>query len=111
KMDQFSSSGTQEVKLTVLTPTRIAGKLYLPKPGDFFENTYQYSIDFDVPIVSAKAMAAKVPPPPGKALPADGGEPRKAYDDYRKILAGGDMAKLRGVVSSDRAKSLDDPDF
>ena len=42
---------------------------------------------------------------------ADGGEPRKAYDHYRSVLASGDLAKLRGVVSSDRAQALDDPDF
>jgi hypothetical protein len=114
KMDQFTSTGSQKVDLRVMTPTRIAGKLYLPSQGEFFENTYIYSIDFDLPISAApapKAANAKPDVPPGKALPADGGDPRKAYDAYRKILAAGDMKGLRDTVSSDRAKSMDDPDF
>ena len=107
----FSASGMQEVEITSWTPSRVAGKLYMPKPDDFFKNTYQYSITFDVPIVTAAQMKKAAPPPPGKPLPAGGGEPRKAYDDYRKILAKGDLNALRNVVSADRAKSMDDPDF
>jgi hypothetical protein len=114
KMDQFSSTGTQKVDLTVFTPTHVAGKLYMPKEDDFFDNKYIYSIDFDLPVSAASAKSAKSATPaapPGKALPADGGDPRKAYDAYRKILAAGDMKALRETVSSDRAKSMDDPDF
>jgi len=112
-MDQFSSSGTQKVDLTAFTPTHIAGKLYMSKEDDFFENKYFYTVDFDLPVTprSAKPANAKPEVPPGKALPPDGGDPRKAYDAYRKILAAGDMKGLRNMVSSERAKSMDDPDF
>lgn len=111
KINYFSANGMQNAEITAWTPSRIAGKLYMEKPDDFFENIYQYSITFDVPIVTAAQMKKAAPPPPGKPLPADGGEPRKAYDDYRKIVAKGDLGALRNVVSSDRAKSIDDPDF
>jgi hypothetical protein len=110
KIDQFSSVGTQKLDITAQTPARIAGKLYMPKEEDFFGDKYIYSITFDVPIGANVA-----PPPPaapvGKALPPDGGEPRKAYDAYRKVLASGDMAALRKAVSADRVSSMDDPDF
>lgn len=113
KMDQFSSSGTQKVDLTAFTPSHIAGKLYMPKEDDFFENKYFYTVDFDLPVTAAPAKSAGGAPavPPGKPLPSDGGDPRKAYDNYRKILAGGDLKALRDTISSDRAKSMDDPDF
>jgi len=110
-MDQFSSVGTQKVELTTMTPSRVAGKLFMPKEDDFFENKYQYSINFDVPIVTAAAMKANEPAPKGKPLPADGGDPRKAYDDYRKAFASGDLAKLRNAIVPEHAAQMDDPDF
>jgi hypothetical protein len=109
KMDQFSGSGSQEVALTTMTPSRVAGKLWMPKPGDFFENTYNYSVEFDVPIATAASLADA--PPAGKPLPAGGGDARKAYDDYRKVIFAGDLVALRKMVAADRAKSMDDPDF
>jgi hypothetical protein len=113
KTDQFSSIGTQKLDVTAMTPTRIAGKLYMPKEEDFFDDKFIYNITFDVPIGAASANAAPPPSaaPAGKPLPADGGEPRKAYDAYRKVLASGDMAALRKAVSADRVSSMDDPDF
>jgi hypothetical protein len=44
-------------------------------------------------------------------LPADGGEPGKAYMAYSKAFASGDMAALKKMVSADRAKQMDDPQF
>jgi hypothetical protein len=88
KMHSFSSVGTQKLELTTMTPTRVAGKLFTPKEDSFFDDKYSYTATFDVPISAAAAAAADAPPaaPKGKALPADGGEPRKAYDAYRKVL-------------------------
>ncbi len=42
-------------------------------------------------------------------LPADGGDPGKAYMAYTKAFASGDIAALKKMVSADRAKQLDDP--
>lgn len=111
KMDQFSSTGTQKLELTTNTSARVAGKLYMPKEDDFFDNKYQYTINFDVPIVTAAAMKAMEPAPKGKPLPADGGDPKKAYDAYRKAMAAGDMAKLHDAIVPEHAKQMDDPDF
>ena len=44
-------------------------------------------------------------------LPADGGEPGKAYMEYCKAMTDGKMDILKNLVSSDRAKQMDSPDF
>ena len=110
KMDQFSSVGEQKLDLTALTPTHVAGRLYLPKAGEFFEEAYQYDIKFDLPVSEVK------PPDPkadlkGTMLPPGGGEPGKAYDAYRKVLLAGNLPALKKAVSKDRQKDFDDPDF
>jgi hypothetical protein len=57
------------------------------------------------------AFAADEKPAAGTALPADGGEPGKAYTTYCKAMTSGDMKALKQLVSADRAKQMDDPDF
>ena len=59
----------------------------------------------------APATAADEKPAAGTALPADGGEPGKAYTAYCKAITGGDKVALRKLVSAERAKSMDDPEF
>jgi hypothetical protein len=44
-------------------------------------------------------------------LPADGGAPGKAYMEYLKAIQGGNMDALKKLVSADRAKQMDDPEF
>ena len=107
---QFSSVGAQKLDLKDLSASHVAGRLYLPKPDDFFGDKYQYDVNFDLPVVAVK------PPDPkadlkGKMLPAGGGEPGKAYEAYRKVLLAGNIAGLKKAVSKDRAKDMDDPDF
>ena len=57
------------------------------------------------------AFAGDQKPAAGTALPADGGEPGKAYMTYCKAMTSGDMAALKKLVSAERAKQMDDPDF
>jgi hypothetical protein len=45
------------------------------------------------------------------ALPADGGQPGKAYLEYCKAMKDGKMDALKKLVTSDRAKQMDDPEF
>jgi hypothetical protein len=49
--------------------------------------------------------------PKGKPLPADGGEPGKAYMDYCKAIQAGDKAALKKLVSAERAKEMESPEF
>jgi hypothetical protein len=110
KMKQFSSVGTQKLDLTAMTPTRVAGSIKMPKMDDFFDEKFQYTAAFDLPV----GKPAGPPPPPvlkGTPLPAGGGDPGKAYLAYLK-LAGGDMKAFLGGITAARAKEASsDPDF
>ncbi len=57
KHNGFSGVGMQQVELTAMTPQRIAGKVFLAKPDEFFGDTYQYTATFDVAIIT-RATAA-----------------------------------------------------
>ena len=109
KHNGFSGTGMQEVALTAMTPQRIAGKVSIPKPDDFFGDTYQYSATFDIPVVAVKKPGAE--PLKGTPLPAGGGDPAKAYWAFTKAVAAGDLAGIRKGASADRAKQMDDPEF
>jgi hypothetical protein len=58
------------------------------------------------PAAANTAATAKATP-----LPADGGAPGKAYMEYCKAITAGNMDALRKLVSADRAKQMDDPEF
>jgi hypothetical protein len=109
KMTQFSGVGMQKLDLTAVSPTRVTGKVWMAKPDDFFDNVYQYTATFDLPVATATAMAP--PAPKGTPLPAGGGEPGKAYAAYLKVLTAGDIPALRKSLAASRAKDIDDPDF
>jgi len=107
---QFSSVGAQKLDLKDITSSHVAGRLYLPKPDDFFGDTYQYDVNFDLPVVAVKAPDPKADLK-GKMLPAGGGEPGKAYEAYRKVLLAGNIAGLKKAVSKERVADMNDPDF
>ena len=100
----FNSAGYGEFKRASAEPGRVSGRWALTEPGDFFGETYDFDLTFD----------AAITPPPGKPLPADGGEPGKAYRDWTAAVAKGDVARLRELVGGDynswRIKSDDADD-
>lgn len=100
----FNSSGYGEFKLQAAPAGRVAGRWVLAEPDDFFGETYDFDLVFD----------AAVAPPPGKPLPADGGEPGKAYRAWTAAVAKGDLPVLRTLVGGDyngwRIKSDDQDD-
>jgi hypothetical protein len=108
KHNGFSSVGSQKTELTAMTPTHIAGKVYLPKQEEFFGDTYQYTATFDLPVAGVSVATVA---PKGTPLPAGGGEPAKAYLAFDKAVAKGDMAAVKNGVSAEQRKSMDDPDF
>jgi hypothetical protein len=105
----FSASGMHKFDGKV-TANSVEGKLWTDKPGDFFDNTYNYNAKFSVPIGAASKPA---PPaaPKGKPLPADGGEPAKAYRAYLKTIQGGNVAQIRSAVTAERSKQVSDKDM
>jgi hypothetical protein len=108
KHNGFSGVGMQEVELTAMTPQRIAGKVFLPQPGDFFDDKYQYTATFDLPVAAVKIPAEELK---GKPLAAGGGDPGKAYAAFSKAVAAGDLAGIRRGASAERAKQMDAPEF
>ncbi len=108
KMHSFSSVGKQKVDLTAMTKDRIAGTISMPS-GDFFDETYQYTATVDIPIQAKPAEKAVVLK--GTPLPADGGEPAKAWQAYRKAIQSGNIAAIRKSVTKEMAKQTEDPEF
>ena len=100
----FNSSGYGEFKLVAAPAGRIAGRWVLAEPDDFFGETYDFDLNFDVAIT----------PPPGTPLPADGGDPGKAYRAWTAAVAKGDIKVLGALVGSEydawRIKSDDEGD-
>lgn len=87
----FNSAGYGAFKLEPAAAGRIAGRWVLAEPGDFFGETYDFDLVFDVAVT----------PPPGKPLAADGGEPGKAYRAWTAAVAKGDLPVLRALVGGD----------
>ena len=87
----FNSAGYGAFKLEPAAAGRIAGRWVLAEPGDFFGETYDFDLVFDVAVT----------PPPGKPLAADGGEPGKAYRAWIAAVAKGDLPVLRALVGGD----------
>jgi hypothetical protein len=108
KMHSFSSVGKQKVDVTAMTKDRIAGTISMPA-GDFFDETYQFTATIDVPILAKPAEKAVVLK--GTPLPADGGEPGKAWQAYRKAIQAGDIGAIRKSVTKEMAEQTKDPDF
>lgn len=109
KHNGFSGVGMQEVELTAMTPSRIAGKIFIPKPDDFFGDSYEYTATFDLPVVAVKPPVAEAPK--GTPLPAGGGEPAKAYAVYAKALSRGDVAGVKRGVAAERASQMESKEF
>ncbi len=109
KMHQFSSIGKQKLDLTTMTKDRVAGTISMPA-DDFFDEKYQYTATFDVPI-QTKPAAEKPAALKGTPLPKDGGEPAKAWEAYRKAMRSGDIAAIRKTIAKELIKDTEDPDF
>lgn len=106
KMSQFSGVGNQKLEAKTWTKERVAGRLSMDE-DDTFGNVYKFDVTFDTNLMG-KPAPEKLK---GTPLPANGGDPGKAYLAYRKVMAAGDLAGLRKVVAAERAKSMDDPEF
>ena len=99
--DSFNTSGYGSFAITAQDEGHVAGSWILKEPESFFDQTYDFDLRFDVAVT----------PLPGKPLPADGGEPGRAYRAWLDAVAKGDVAALRTLVGRDHAGSFpeDDP--
>jgi hypothetical protein len=108
KMHQFSSVGKQKLDLKTWSKDRVAGSVTMPA-DDFFDEKYEYSATFDIPIQTKPAE--KPVTLSGTPLPAGGGDPAKAWQAYRKAITSGDLKAIRNTIASDMVKQTEDPDF
>jgi hypothetical protein len=89
------SGGTYpEIELASAGPDRFAGRVYLPEEQKVFDNTFQYDFTFSAPLSDPDA-------PIGDPLPADGGEPGKAYLAWIAALHAGDIELLKTLVPAE----------
>jgi len=99
----FNLSGSGDFKLDANDGKHVAGHWAQIEPEEFFSDTYDFDLRFDVAVVA----------PSGKPLPADGGEPAAAYKRWLAAVAKGDVAALRALdseVSDNWQLRSDDPD-
>lgn len=98
--DSFNSAGYGALSIETHTDTRIAGRWVLSEPEDFFGKTYDFDLRFDTAIT----------PPPGKALPDDGGAAGAAYKAYAAAVTTGDIATLRRMLGESGQWQFPDSD-
>lgn len=60
-------------------------------------------VDFDLPVLGDPAQA---PPPPGKPLPAGGGEPGRVYLSGNAAILAGDLDAMAALLPPDKAAAL-----
>jgi hypothetical protein len=99
----ISGGNYPKLELSSAGPERFAGRVYHAEPQKFFKDTFQYDFTFSAPLSDPNA-------PLGQALPADGGEPGKAYRAWVAAIHSGDPARLKPLVPADMAAQLDQPD-
>lgn len=110
EIHHFSTSGNQTVEITSWTSDRVAGSVSVPG-DDFFDETYAYTVRFDLPIESPPAAEPAGEILTGEPLPADGGDVGTAYENYRKAMAAGDLDGIRRFVISEMAEQTRSEDF
>jgi hypothetical protein len=90
----FSSEVESSVKLS---DGRIGGALAFSDPAGA-----TFDLAFDVPLAPSEY---------GKPLPADGGDPGRAYLAFHEALIGGDPAAIRPTINDRRRRFLENPAF
>lgn len=95
------SGGTYpKLEVTSTGPDRFAGRVYLPEPEEFFDDTFQYDFTFSAPLSNPNA-------PVGDPLPAGGGEPGAAYLAWVAAVHSGDLARIKAMVPAEMATEMD----
>jgi hypothetical protein len=103
----FSTSGALKADLKANTAERIAGRVQSGGTKTFSSDKYAFDFTFDIAVTPE--------PPPGKPLPAGGGDAGKAYVAYVAALQKGDVDAVARYWPKERADQLlaakKDPDF
>lgn len=95
------SGGTYpQFELEGLGTERISGRIYHTETQEFFDKTYSYDFTFSASLSDPNA-------PFGEPLPADGGDPGRAYLKWVETVHSGDLDALRGIIPPEMAEQID----
>ena len=100
--DSFNTSGFGELALSEHSDGRVAGSLKVDEPQEFFDDSYQYELDFATGVTNADFV--------GEALPSGGGAPGKSWLSYIGAVLSGDVATLRGLMGEQAKWMLPEDD-
>lgn len=96
--ESFNSGGIGKLTLKTNSEARLEGSYATDKPEDFFDKTYEFKLTFAADVTKG--------PVTGTPLPAGGGEAGKAYLAYAAAVAKRDYAKIKALVSAERAAKI-----
>jgi hypothetical protein len=99
----ISGGSYPQVELESAGPERFSGRIHLPEEQKFFDDTFQYDFTFSAPLSDPDA-------PLGDPLPADGGEPGKAYLAWVAAIHAGDIGRLQKLVPAEMASRFEGED-
>ena len=99
----LSGGNYPKIELTSAGPDRFTGRVYHSGQQKVFDDTFQYDFSFDLPLSNPNA-------PIGNALPAGGGEPGHAYQQWVAAIQAVDVKGLQALVPSEMAEQLNGDD-
>lgn len=103
-MTQFveMTGGRMKAEMTANTPDKVAGHVYSPKPLKSMDGS-PYTIDLTFSTEVTR-------PPAGTKLPADGGEPGKAFKALQTAMAGKSWEGISKNVTAKHLESFNESD-
>lgn len=103
-MTQFveMTGGRMKAEMTANTPDKVAGHVYSPKPLKSMDGS-SYTIDLTFSTEVTR-------PPAGTKLPADGGEPGKAFKALQTAIAGKSWEGISKNVTAKHLESFNESD-
>ena len=100
--ESFNSSGSGDFTLEANLPDHVKGSFVLAEPEEFFDQTFQFDLHFDV---------GRTPAPEAASLPEGGGEPGAAYLAYIEAIAAADFPKLREIMGPEGSWQFPEEDL
>lgn len=105
-------SGANFRSEAVVKDGRLVGKVYSPKPHDFFDDTFQFSVELDVPLMTLAKAAAPVrlnsDPSYAYPVPADATDVESQSGPYRATISGKVNVELSVLVAFYQAQLEED---
>ncbi len=107
------SGGTfPELEVTSVGPERFSGRVHHPEVQEFFDDTFQYDLTFDVPladppVVKLEGSAAGAELENGEPLPEGGGEPGAAFIAWCDAVHSGEFDRIKALLPAEQAAMLE----